>query len=109
MNADERMHKNIIEMSKRHLFSRLTEEEMHQYAVWLHEECNDPVDEIMWLIHHCIAPDKEHITIQIKQVVEHLNDNIKERSVLINNLQDTEDYLRTSTYVEEQKEDKNHD
>lgn len=79
MNADERMHKNIIEMSKRHLYGRLTEEEMHQYAVWLLEECFDSVDEIMWLIHHCMAPDKEHITTEIKRVVEHLNDNIKKR------------------------------
>jgi len=80
MNADERMHKNITKMSKRHLYSRLTQGEMHVYAKWLLEECNEPIDEIVWLLHHCMAHDKEHVTIQVKQVVEHLNDNIKERS-----------------------------
>jgi len=74
------MHKNIIEMkNKRHLYSRLTLDEMHLYAKWLLEECNEPVDEIMWLLHHCMAPDKEHITAQVKEVVFQLNDNIKER------------------------------
>ena len=77
MNADERMHKNIIKMSKRHLYGRLTEEEMEVYALWLHEHCDDPEGEIMWLIHHCIAPDKEHITTEIKKVVKHFNDKIK--------------------------------
>jgi len=74
------MHKNIIEMkNKRHLYSRLTLDEMHLYAKWLLEECNEPVDEIMWLLHHCMAPDKEHITTQVKEVVMHITDNIKER------------------------------
>jgi hypothetical protein len=76
MNADERMHKNIIEMSnKRHLYGRLTKDEIFEYAVWLHEKCNDPVDEIMWLVHHCLAPDKEHVTIQIKEIIEHLSNH----------------------------------
>ena len=66
-------------MNKRHLYSRLTEKEMHQYAVWLHEECNDPVDEVMWLLHHCMAPDKEHVTEQVKNVIDFLNNKISER------------------------------
>ena len=65
--------------NRRHWYCRLTEDEMHAYAKWLLEECNEPIDEIMWLLHHCMAPDKEHITIQVKEVVKHLNDKIKER------------------------------
>ena len=81
MNADERMHKNIIEMkNRRHLLSTITEGEMHVYAVWLLEECDEPVDEIAWLLHHCMAHDKEHVAIQVKQVVMHINDNLKKRS-----------------------------
>tara|TARA_R110000787_G_scaffold59998_2_gene136097 strand:+ start:482 stop:697 length:216 start_codon:yes stop_codon:yes gene_type:complete len=58
--------------NKRHLYSRLTEDEMHAYAKWLLEECNEPIDEIMWLLHHCMAPDKEHVTIQVKQVTDNV-------------------------------------
>ena len=58
---------------------RLTEEEMHRYALWLHEECNDPVDEVIWLLHHCMAPDKEHVTEQVKNVIEFLDNKISER------------------------------
>jgi hypothetical protein len=45
---------------------------MHAYAKWLLEECNEPIDEIMWLLHHCMAPDKEHVTIQVKQVTDNV-------------------------------------
>lgn len=66
--------------NRRHLYSRITEGEMHIYAKWLLEECDEPIDEIAWLLHHCIAPDVEHVTIQVKQVVMHITDNIKKRS-----------------------------
>ena len=33
--------------NRRHLYSRLTEGEMHVYAKWLLEECDEPIDEIM--------------------------------------------------------------
>ena len=74
--------------NRRHLYSRLTEGEMHVYAKWLLEECDEPIDEIMWLLHHCMAQDKEHVTIQVKQVTDnvigqvvmHITDNIKKRS-----------------------------
>mgnify|MGYP003633788144 CR=1 FL=1 len=63
MNADERMHKNIIEMkNRRYLYSRLTEDEMHLYAKWLLEECNEPIDE-------------EHITTQVKQALKHFSNH----------------------------------
>ena len=66
--------------NRRHLYSRLTEGEMHVYAKWLLEECDEPIDEIAWLLHHCMAPDVEHVTIQVKQVVMHITYNIKKRS-----------------------------
>lgn len=61
--------------NRRHLYSRLTEIEMHLYAKWLLEECNEPIDEIVWLLHHCMVQDEEHITTQVKHALKHFSNH----------------------------------
>ena len=48
---------------------------MHLYAKWLLEECNEPIDEIVWLLHHCMVQDEEHITTQVKQALKHFSNH----------------------------------
>ena len=49
----------------------MSEEEINQYANWLLSECNDPIDEIEWLISNL----SDHVKDDIKQLLKILNQN----------------------------------
>ena len=57
----------------------MNEELKTLYAHWIHEECNDPVEEIEWLV-NCILNNKskKEFIQNIQWVLKHLEQKVKD-------------------------------